>query len=268
LREGFASRQHLIGLFTASPREESERAAVEALAQQILAQPLPNGHSVAGFLWFTTDEIAEIAQGDLAQVWGIDALQESLGACHYTLSLRSFFQTSTHGALLLYETLAEALPRQGGTLYDLYCGIGSIGIFLAKHFDTIIGIEENPHAIEDAIKNAAQNNLSNAHYHASKLEDALALLPSQGEDHILLVDPPRVGLHPRAAQAIAQAPGDTLLYVACHPPSLGRDALLLQEGGWTLDALWFVDLFPQTYHIEAIGRFRRHPHLSPNLSQK
>ena len=89
------------------------------------------------------------------------------------------------------------------------------------------------------------------------MEDALDLLPEQNPEATLLVDPPRAGLHPKVAKQLAKTPGKQLLYVACNPASLGRDTVFLEEGHWKLVQLWTVDLFPQTGHIEMIGRFVR-----------
>ncbi|MCB9642730.1 MAG: 23S rRNA (uracil(1939)-C(5))-methyltransferase RlmD [Myxococcales bacterium] len=262
LREGFASGEHLIGLYTAPATTTEEETIVEELAQALLQTPLQEGHQLAGIVWFENDSVADKTQGTIRKIWGRDWLNESLGDVGYHLSIHSFFQTSTPGATVLYDTIAEALQTDHKLLYDLYCGIGSIGLYLHQRFDQIVGLEEIPQAIEDARKNAQRNEIHNVTYHATRVEDALELLPQEQHDHTFVVDPPRVGLHPRVADTLAHAPGDELIYVACHPASLGRDAPKLAAGGWQLQQLWFVDLFPQTYHIEAIGRFVRVP-LSP-----
>ncbi|HAA55995.1 MAG TPA: 23S rRNA (uracil(1939)-C(5))-methyltransferase RlmD [Myxococcales bacterium] len=257
LRQGTATGELLVVLYTASAKQADEVSAVQSLAEALMAASTPEGTSVVGVLWMENDDIADVARGQLRQVWGRDWFEEHLGKTKYRLSYRSFFQTSTKAAEILYDTIGEALGDAGGTLYDLYCGIGSIGLYLSDQFDAIVGIEEIPEAIEDAGKNAAANGITSVTYTAAKVEDALDMLPSEGEALALVVDPPRAGLHPKVAKALAQAPGDTLVYVACHPGSLGRDLVLLEEGGWEMTELWTVDLFPQTGHIEAVGRFVR-----------
>ncbi len=259
LREGFASGEHLIGLYTAPAQTPEQEAAVSRLADALQHASLAFDHRLAGIVWFENDSVGDTAQGSIRQIWGRPWLHERLGSIGFQLSIQSFFQTSTLGAKLLYDTLGDAITSSHRRLYDLYCGIGSIGLYLHQRFDQIIGIEEIPQSIEDARQNAQRNGIHHTTYHAARVEEALDLLPTTQHDHTLIVDPPRGGLHLNVANALARAPGDELLYVACHPASLGRDALPLARGGWRLAHLWFVDLFPQTYHIEAIGRFERQP---------
>jgi 23S rRNA (uracil1939-C5)-methyltransferase len=255
LRRGERTGELLITLFTTSPGEP-EQAAVLALVDALHGTPLQS-HKVVGVVWCVNDGVADVARGDERQVWGRDHLHERLGTVDYQLHTRAFFQTSTLGAEVLYDTIGEALGR-GGTLVDLYCGTGAIGLYLADRFDQVVGVEVIAESVEDARANAARNGIE-ATYHTGKVEDALALLDAvQGRRH-LVVDPPRAGLHPKVAEALAQAKADTLVYVACHPGSLARDRLVLQAGGWHLTDLWTVDLFPQTGHVEAVARFERRP---------
>lgn len=255
LRRGEHTGELLIALFTTSPDEASERS-VQALVQAVLHAPL-EAHRVVGFLWCVNDGVADVARGELRQLWGREHLMEKLGPVEVQLTTRAFFQTSTLGAEVLYDTIGEALG-DGGTLVDLYCGTGAIGLYLARRFDRVLGVESVEEAVLDARANAERNGIV-ADYHAAKVEDALALLDGVSGSRHLVVDPPRAGLHPKVAAALATAQGDTLVYVACHPSSLARDRLILQAGGWRLTDVWTVDLFPQTGHIEAIARFVRLP---------
>lgn len=251
VREGQATGELLVALFTTSEVSEPE---VEAVATALLATPLPDARLV-GVLWLVNDGVADVARGEVRAVWGSPTFQERLGAVTYQLGWRAFFQTSTEAATVLYDTIGEALGT-GGTLVDLYCGAGSIGLYLASGFDQVVGIEEVPEAVEDARANAAANNIP-ATFHVGRVEDALDTLATIDAPRRLVVDPPRAGLHPKVAQALANAPGEVLVYVACHPASLGRDRIVLETGRWVLDALWTVDLFPQTGHVEAVARFVR-----------
>lgn len=252
LRQGMATGQILVGLITTSEVPEAE---VDALATAIHAAELPDGCRVVGVRWEVHDGVADVARGDHARTWGDDHLEERLGGVTYRLSMRAFFQTSTAGAQVLYDTVGDAVGA-GGTLLDLYCGTGAIGLHLADRVDRVVGFEEVPEAVHDARANAAAHGLD-ATYQAVKVEDALAEIAAIPGPRRLVVDPPRVGLHPKAAAAMAEADADVLVYVACHPPSLGRDREILEAGGWVLTDLWTVDLFPQTGHVEAIARFER-----------
>ncbi|MBX2802674.1 MAG: methyltransferase, partial [Myxococcales bacterium] len=205
------------------------------------------------------DGLADVACGDVARTWGRDHLVERLGPVSVKVGPESFLQTNTAGCVVLYETLAEALGANGtpagGTLLDLYCGAGSIGLFLASHFDRVVGLEERQAAVLDARANAERNGVE-ATFTCAKVEDALHELQDGADVHVV-VDPPRAGLHPKVARTLAAQTPASLTYVACNPASLGRDAAILREGGWRLTDLYTVDLFPQTGHIEMIGGFTR-----------
>jgi 23S rRNA (uracil1939-C5)-methyltransferase len=217
---------------------------------------------LTGLLWVVTDSLAEVARGELREVlWGEADLCFDLAGLSLRLPYDAFFQVNTQGAEILVQTVAEALGltagRPGGTLLDLYCGVGTFGLALAQGYDQVVGIELHAPAIDDARQNAAANGIAGS-WHAGLVEDVLPGLPDSGA-RAILVDPPRVGLHPRAARFLADQPGDVLVYVACGPASLGRDRAVLEAGGWRLTDLWTVDLFPQTHHIEAVARFQRDP---------
>lgn len=243
----------LVVIYTAS----GEDPRIDTVATRLLATALPDGARVVGVQHVENDGLADVARGAVRRSWGVATLDERLGGVTFRLSPTSFFQTNTAGAEVLYDAVGEALGDAGGTLLDLYCGIGSIGAYLStrpgSRFDDVIGIEENPAAVEDAIANAARNGLS-ARYVAAKVEDALASWTGRPA---VVVDPPRVGLHPKVAKALAAFDASALVYVACNPGALGRDAAVLEAGGYRLAELWTVDLFPQTGHVEAVGRFVR-----------
>ena len=207
----------------------------------------------ATLLWYVNPGVGDAAIGELrAIVSGDGAITEQLGEVHYRLSATAFFQTNTPAAAKLYDVVAEAAGG-GKRLLDLYCGTGAIGLYLADRFDEVLGVELNPDAVEDARANAERNGRA-VEYHCGKVEE---VLPALREDDVAVVDPPRVGLHPKAAAWLAASPLSSLVYVACKPGSLARDRALLEAGGWTMEQLWIVDLFPQTGHVEAVARFSR-----------
>ena len=147
---------------------------------------------------------------------------------------------------------------RGGRLLDLYCGAGAIGLFLRDRFDEVIGVELNAAAVEDARQNAALNGVTGGvRFIAGAVEDVVTGaeggLGAAGAT--IIVDPPRAGLHPRAAAWLAGLSAERLVYVACKPASLARDRAILEAGGWRMRQLQAVDLFPQTGHVEAVARF-------------
>jgi 23S rRNA (uracil1939-C5)-methyltransferase len=218
---------------------------------------------VQGVLWVVTDRLSEVAIGDLREVLhGEAALHVQLGGLELRLPYDAFFQVNSDGAEVLVQTIAEALfpegpttPEAAGTLLDLYCGVGAIGLALAHHFARVVGVELHPQAITSATENAERNGIT-GEWHAGPVEDVLPTLDVPSPRRIV-VDPPRVGLHPRAARFLATAEADVLVYVACGPKSLARDRVVLAEGGWKMTDLWTVDLFPQTHHTESVARFVR-----------
>ncbi len=239
----------LVGLFTVSP-SASERGFVERIASRMLDLP-----DVSGFVWFRNDGVADVAQGEVEQIWGEPTLQIALGTTRFTLDPRAFFQTNTAAAAVLYATIGEALGSGHRLLLDLYCGAGSIGIFLADRSRELLGVESVPEAVENARRNAAANGVR-ARFLAARVEQVLDRL-SGGPGVAAVVDPPRAGLHPKVADALASASLEVLVYVACNPASLGRDRRRLEAGGWVLERCWAVDLFPQTGHLEVVARFVR-----------
>ena len=251
LRETLAG-DRLVTIYTAP----GDGSWVECVAERLMALDRP-GSRFVGVVWAENAGVADVARGTVRRIWGEDRLFERLGPLVYRLSPTSFFQTSTRGAEVLYETVREALAGNGGTLLDLYCGIGSIGLFLADRFERVVGIEEHAESVEDARRNAAQNGIHCASFVHARVEDVLAELKGDDTGRSFVVDPPRAGLHPKVATALAAAKADTLVYVACNPASLGRDAEVLRRGGWRMTDLWIVDLFPQTGHVEAVARFVR-----------
>lgn len=255
-----AGNQRLVVLFTASGPEHEP--LIERLAQTL---SLELTGLASGVQWRINDGVADVARGDIARAWGSACVEEQLGAVRFQLSATSFFQTSTAGAKILYDTIDEALlgdeasvgeeAPAGGTLLDLYCGVGSIGLTLAQRFDRVVGVEENPESVEDAKQNAARNGIT-AEFYAGRVEKLLDRI-AEGPDIHVVVDPPRAGLHPDVAARIARGHFGSLVYVACNPASLGRDGAIFAASGWRLTRLWPVDLFPQTGHIEVVGRFVR-----------
>lgn len=256
LRQGMATGELLVSLFTAPATQPEEVQAVEQVVAALQDTELPNGASLVGVVWFENSSVADVAQGTVRQVWGRDWLEEFLGDTSYHIRTRTFFQTSKEGAELLYDTIEEALEGASGTLYDLYCGIGSIGLYLSSHFSHIIGVEEVEDSIVQARENASRNGLASASFHNAKVEDVLELLEEeQDAPRTLVVDPPRAGLHPKVVRTLAHTPADCLVYVACEPSSLGRDAAILELGRWKMTKVWVVDLFPQTGHVEVVAQF-------------
>ena len=252
---GTVEKPHLVVSFvTTSTTPEAE---VRALGEVVGALP-----GVASVLWVENDGLAEVATGRLRAVLkGAPVLPFQLSRCALELPYDGFFQVNTEGAELLFSVIEGALFPEGppavpaGLLLDLYCGVGVIGLHLARHFRRVVGVELHPASVDQARENARRNSVD-GEWHAGTVEEVLPALGLAGARH-LVVDPPRVGLHPKAAKFIATVDADVLAYVSCGPKALARDRPVLEAGGWRMTDLWSVDLFPQTHHVEAVARFVR-----------
>ncbi len=219
---------------------------------------------VTGVLHVVTDRLSEVAEGELARVLhGEPVLRFEVAGLRLELPHDAFFQVNTAGAEMLLEAVAAAARPAAGdagdTLVDLYCGAGFLGLGLARRgaFRRVVGVELHPGAIETARRNAALNGVA-GRWRAGAVEAVLPDLdlgPAAGR--VVVVDPPRAGLHPKAARFLAGVEAAALVYVACNPASLARDRAVLEAGGWRMAELWTVDLFPQTLHVEAVARFVR-----------
>ncbi|MBK7879347.1 MAG: 23S rRNA (uracil(1939)-C(5))-methyltransferase RlmD [Saprospiraceae bacterium] len=189
------------------------------------------------------------------KIFGTDALPESLDHVNFNIGPKSFFQTNTLQTVNLYKLIEEYAQLSGGEIvYDVYCGVGSIGIFLARHASKVIGIEEIPAAIVDAHKNAQLNQLDNLVFHTG---DARTLLNDEmvlkyGVPDVLIVDPPRVGLHPEVVQSILKFAPKRIIYVSCNPATQARDMAIMNEAYW-VKKIRPVDMFPHTNHVEAVA---------------
>lgn len=243
--------ERLVGLYTMEPPDEAAAQEVRALGAS-----LPGCRGVA---WYTTGRVADAVVGEIREVLqGETFLDEVLGDLVFRLSPTAFFQSNTRGAEVLVATVREAAILPGtrpGRLLDLYCGTGALGLCLARHVGEVLGVESNAEAVRDAQANAERNGVANARFLVGTVEERVDALAEPAD--VVVVDPPRVGLHPRVTAWLAGHPARVLVYVACHAPSLRRDRALLEAGGWRLDAAWTVDLFPQTAHVEVVARFVR-----------
>jgi 23S rRNA (uracil1939-C5)-methyltransferase len=243
LREG--AEGVLVGIFTTIG--DAEQAAW-------LAEHAPSW-GAAGVSWFETVRPADAAVGTLrAVLHGVDHVVERLAGLRFRLSPHAFFQVNPAGAEILCATVAAA-AGEGDTLVDLYCGTGVLGLAAAARFHEVVGIDVNTESIADARANAAANGIA-ATFLAGEVEARVHEL-GMGVRPVVIVDPPRVGLHPTALAFVAGLDARALVYVACRATSLLRDGLALQAAGWTCTDRWAVDLFPQTGHVEVVTRWER-----------
>jgi 23S rRNA (uracil1939-C5)-methyltransferase len=214
------------------------------------AQPL------AGLLWTQVDSVAETTSGGSTELLaGADRLEEEIGGLSLHISPEAFFQTNTEMAERLYG-LAIENARLGGfeRVYDLYCGIGTIGLLIAPRVAELWGLEILPEAIVDAVANAQHNEIDNASFFAGDVRLAMReLVEEAGKPDVVVVDPPRAGLSAKIVRRIIEAGPSRIVYVSCNPTTLAPNAAQLVEAGYELKRVRPVDMFPQTPHIECVA---------------
>lgn len=186
-------------------------------------------------------------------MWGASTLSDELCGSDFSISPAAFYQVNHAQTEKLYD-IATSLALQNGakTALDLYCGIGTITLKLAKEMERVIGVEVVPQAIEDAKKNAEINGITNTEFICADAGEAAQMLASRGEKpDVIVVDPPRKGLSPEVITEIKRMSPETVVYVSCDPATLARDLKIFEEDGmYKVKTIQPVDMFPRTKHVE------------------
>jgi 23S rRNA (uracil1939-C5)-methyltransferase len=213
-----------------------------------------------GLLWTQFGGLGETTtEGETELVAGSDYLEEELSGLTFRISPNAFFQTNTEMAERLYAVAGEYAALAGfERVYDLFCGIGTIGLTLAPRAAELWGLEIVEPAIADAIANARLNEIDNARFFAGDVRLALReLVAKSGSPDVIVVDPPRAGLSQKVVRRIVEAAPKRLVYVSCNPTTLAPNAAQLVEAGYVLRRVRPVDMFPQTPHIECVALLER-----------
>ena len=190
---------------------------------------------------------------------GEDAIYEYMEGLKFKIGPKSFYQTNTKQAYKLYSVTREYAALTGSeVVYDLYTGTGTIAQFVSCQASKVIGIEYVPEAIEDARINAANNNITNCDFYAGDMKDILTddFVQEHGRPDVIILDPPRAGIHPDVAQVILNAAPERMVYVSCNPASQARDLEILCKD-YEITAVRPVDMFPHTHHVENVVALKR-----------
>jgi 23S rRNA (uracil1939-C5)-methyltransferase len=252
VREGRNTGQALVVLVTAP----GELPDVEHFVDVLRRFP-----EVRSIHWAINDRPAEVTR-DLPTrlLYGEDAIDEELCGLRFRVSPNAFLQTNTAMAEQLYGLVGEFAQLQGGeTVYDLYCGTGTIGLTLAGKALTVWGVEASEEAVSCAIDNAALNAIGNAAFFAGDVGRSLEDLHARsGDPDVVVVDPPRAGLSGRAVRQLGKLGPERIVYVSCNPTTLaGNVKELTGEWGYRLERVRPVDMFPHTPHVEAVALLTR-----------
>ncbi|MDO8213806.1 23S rRNA (uracil(1939)-C(5))-methyltransferase RlmD [Conexibacter sp. CPCC 206217] len=213
-----------------------------------------------GLLWTQYDGLGETTtSGDTTLIAGREYLEEELSGMTYRVSPHAFFQVNTEMSEKLYGIATDYAALAGfERLYDLYCGIGTVGLTMSPRAGELWGLEIVEDAIADAINNARLNEIDNAHFFAGDVRTALRLLVDKaGSPDVVVVDPPRAGLSQKVVRRIIDASPKRLVYISCNPTTLAPNAAQFVEAGYVLRKVRPVDMFPQTPHIECVALLER-----------
>ncbi len=251
VREGRNTGQALVQLVTAPGDLQGADRLVAALRQ------FPEVRSIH---WAVNDSPAEVTNLPTNLLWGEEAIEEELLGLRFRVRPNAFLQTNTAMAEQLYELAIEYAGLTGGeTLYDLYCGMGAIGLTMASRALTVWGVEASQESVACAIENAVLNQVTNAAFFAGEVGGSLEDLAGRaGPPDVAVVDPPRAGLSGKALRRLARLEAPRLVYVSCNPATLaGNLRELVSEWGYRLERVRPVDMFPHTPHVEAVALLTR-----------
>ena len=213
-----------------------------------------------GVLWTQAARVGETTRaGETTLLTGADAIEEELrifgASLRFRISPEAFFQVHTEQAERVYAIAAELAGLSGSErVFDLYSGIGTIGLCFALRAREVLGIESIEPAVADAIGNARRNEIDNVRFFAGDVRTALRpLVEEAGKPEVVVVDPPRSGLSQKIVRRILETGAKRIVYVSCNPTTLAPNARQLVDAGYRLSAVRPVDMFPQTPHIECVA---------------
>ena len=243
----FSRTQALCCLVVNGDRLPHEAELVEALRS---AAP-----ELAGVVLSVNKERTNVVLGrELRTLWGQDFLEDTLCGLTFRISVPSFYQVNRDQCEVLYGKAVELAGLTGTeTVVDLYCGIGTISLAMARHAGRVIGAEIVPSAVEDAKANAARNGVTNVEFFCGDAADTAARLAAEGlRPDVICVDPPRKGLAPEVVASIARMAPERVVYVSCDPATLARDLARFAELGYAAQTAVAVDMVPRTAHVETV----------------
>ena len=257
VREGRNTGQALVQLVTARGERFERGYLVEVLRR------FPEVRSIH---WSVNVTPAEVTNLPSELLWGEDAIEEQLSGLRFRVSPNAFLQTNTSMAEQLYG-LAREYAELGGdeTVWDLYCGIGTIGLTMAADALTVWGIEVSEESVARAIENADLNGITNSAFFAGNVGQVVdELLERSGAPDVVVVDPPRAGLAGKALRRLGRSGAPRIVYVSCNPTTLASDVKQLRvDWGYRLVRARPVDMFPHTPHVETVALLERDPDFTP-----
>ena len=269
VRQSRANGQFLINLVTSTQWVTygfDVKQLLQAFVEMLLELEKSDAFagSIAGILYTENDALGDVVQSDRMELlYGQDYIEEEILGLKFKISPFSFFQTNTGGCEVLYEKARDYIMRGSvkldgdKTVFDLYSGTGTIAQMMAAVSKKVIGIEIVEEAVEAAKENAKANGLSNCEFIAGDVLKAIDLVDEKPD--LIIVDPPRDGIHPKALEKILAFGVDEIVYISCKPTSLARDLETIIRRGYHVDKVCCVDQFPRTSHVETVCLLSKRP---------
>ncbi len=247
IRIGIHTNEVMVNIVTAGFKPKIIKPLVDALSLKV--------DSIKSIVNTINNEKSNIASGTTKLLYGQEFINEKIGDCEFKISANSFFQTNSYQVKTLYDYIVKTANfKNSDIVYDLYCGAGTIGIYISKFVKKVYGIEIVEDAVKDAKINAKKNNIKNISFYCGDLKDILntdvmnnILLPS-----IIIVDPPRPGLHPNTVKNLLALRPNKIIYVSCNPATMARDIEILINEKYSIKDLQPIDMFPHTPHVECV----------------
>jgi len=249
IREGHQTNEILLNFITTKPAENTFDEIIILLTE--------NFSEIKSIINTVVKPNSGSSVGEEEKVlWGDDFIFDKIGKLKYKISSNSFFQTNTIQSKILYEQIIKSANFKGEEIvYDLYCGTGSIGLFLAKYVKKVYGVEVVTSAVMDAIENANNNQVDNIEFFNGNLIDFFDTnkeFKLIEKPDILILDPPRAGIHKNTIKNIVSLNPKKIIYVSCNPSTQVRDVNILFENNFIVKNIQPIDMFPHTPHIENI----------------
>jgi 23S rRNA (uracil1939-C5)-methyltransferase len=263
LREGRNTGERMVNLITFPPAPGSDDAAVARRVLETVAERHPG---ITSLLHGTTASRATVA---FCESWtavaGPDVIHEELLGARFAIGPNTFFQTNTRQAERLFTTALDFAGPDVTEAWDLYCGVGALTLPLARRARRVVGVELVEASVVAARANAMANGVDNVRFVAADMKSAIrpeGLFDASGarvadRPDLVVVDPPRDGLHADVTAALSRLAPPRIVYVSCNPATLARDAARLGEGNYRMERAVAVDMFPHTAHVEMVAAFTR-----------
>jgi 23S rRNA (uracil1939-C5)-methyltransferase len=254
IRESKRTKEIMVNLVTFEDRPD----IMKMFAAELIAA-VPRVTTIVNTI---NSKKAQIAFGEAERTYaGEGIIRERLGGLYFTISSSSFFQTNSAQAERLYSVAKEfGALKETDIVWDLYSGTGSIALFVSDAVKHVIGVESVADAVKDAERNALSNKIQNCTFVLGDLKDRLtkdrSWIDSHPKPDVMIIDPPRSGMHPKVVEEILEIAPERIVYISCNPATQARDCKIL-AAKYDIAALQPVDMFPHTYHIENVARLVR-----------